>query len=209
VTRLALETTKTQVHMFVSAPPRFSPAEIANLLKGYSSRYLGERYPHLKRVCGKDHLWTQAQYVVTADNVSGEVIQRYSSECQGKWKRPACGQRRSHPNPLKGDGTSCAVRSFRKNVDAASAPRYGCSVGTFLMYRASQCGAKPGWHRPHQDLRVWQQDSIGLIWHNRRQRIRAAAAQRTPRPFLCSSIRQARAGKGCERWRIRSRAPRS
>lgn len=84
MTLLALETDQDHVHVFVSALPRFSPAEIANLLKGYSSRYLRERFPHLKRVCGKDHLWTQAYYVGTAGNVSAEIIRRYIMECQGK-----------------------------------------------------------------------------------------------------------------------------
>jgi putative transposase len=84
LTLLALETDQDHVHVFVSAPPRFSPAEIANLLKGYSSRYLRERFPQLKRVCGKDHLWTQAYYVGTAGNVSAEIIRRYIMECQGK-----------------------------------------------------------------------------------------------------------------------------
>jgi putative transposase len=70
--------------VFVSTPPRFSPAEIANLLKGYSSLCLRERFPHLKRVCGKDHLWTQSYYVGTAGVVSVETIRRYIMECQGK-----------------------------------------------------------------------------------------------------------------------------
>jgi putative transposase len=81
---LALETDVDHVHIFVSAPPRFSPAEIANLLKGYSSRSLRVRFPHLKQVCGKDHLWTQAYYVGTAGAVSAAVIRRYITECQGK-----------------------------------------------------------------------------------------------------------------------------
>jgi len=81
---LALETDLDHVHIFVSAPPRYSPAEIANLLKGYSSRYLRTRFPYLKKVCGKDHLWTQAYYVGTAGAVSTESIRRYITECQGK-----------------------------------------------------------------------------------------------------------------------------
>ena len=40
LTLLALETDQDHVYVFVSAPPRFSRAEIANLLKGYSSWYL-------------------------------------------------------------------------------------------------------------------------------------------------------------------------
>jgi putative transposase len=84
LTLLALESDQDHIHVFVSAPPRFSPAAIANLLKGYSSRYLRERFPHLKRVCGKEHLWTQAYYVGTAGTVTAEVIRRYIMECQGK-----------------------------------------------------------------------------------------------------------------------------
>jgi putative transposase len=84
VTLLAVETDEDHIHVFVSAPPRFSPALIANLLKGYSSRYLREKYPHLKKMCGKDHLWTSSYYVGTAGSVSAETIFRYISECQGK-----------------------------------------------------------------------------------------------------------------------------
>ena len=84
LTLLALETDQDHVHVFISAPPRFSPAEIANLLKGSSSRSLRERFPHLKRVCGKEHLWTQSYYVGTAGSVSAETIRRYIMECQGK-----------------------------------------------------------------------------------------------------------------------------
>ena len=39
LTLLAVETDEDQIHVFVSAPPRFSPALIANLLKGSTSRY--------------------------------------------------------------------------------------------------------------------------------------------------------------------------
>jgi putative transposase len=72
------------VHVFVSAPLCFSPAEIANLLQGYSSRYLCKCFAHLKRVCGNDHLWRQSYYVGTAGTVSAETIRRYSMECQEK-----------------------------------------------------------------------------------------------------------------------------
>jgi putative transposase len=84
MTLLAVETDEDHIHVFVSAPPRFSPALIANLLKGYSFRYLREKYPHLKKMCGKDHLWTSSYYVGTAGSVSAETIFRYISECQGK-----------------------------------------------------------------------------------------------------------------------------
>jgi putative transposase len=81
---LALETDIDHVHVFVSAPPRYSPANIANLLKGYSSRFLRQKFPKLKKICGKDSLWTSAYYVGTAGAISTEVVRRYITDCQGK-----------------------------------------------------------------------------------------------------------------------------
>jgi putative transposase len=83
LTLLALETDEDHIHVFVSAPPRFSPALIANLLKGYSSRYLREQFPHLKKVCGKDHLWTRGYYVGTSGVITGQDIRMYIAECDG------------------------------------------------------------------------------------------------------------------------------
>ncbi len=84
LTLLAMETDEDHIHVFVSAPPRFSPALISNHLKGYSSRFLRAKFPHLKKACGKEHLWTSSYYVGTAGNVSAETIRRYIMECQGK-----------------------------------------------------------------------------------------------------------------------------
>jgi len=81
---IAIETDIDHVHVFVSAPPRYSPAWIANLLKGYTSRMLRLKFPFLKRKCGQDKLWTSAYYVGTAGEVSSETIIRYITECQGK-----------------------------------------------------------------------------------------------------------------------------
>ncbi len=84
LTLLALETDVDHLHVFVSAPPRFSPSLMANLLKGHSSRYLREKFPPLKKVCGKEHLWTSSYSVGTAGAVSAETIKRYVVQCQGK-----------------------------------------------------------------------------------------------------------------------------
>jgi len=81
---LALETDEDHVHVFISAPPRFSPSHVANLLKGYTSKYLREKFPKLKNKCGNDQLWSQAYYVGTAGQVTTNTIRRYIMECQGK-----------------------------------------------------------------------------------------------------------------------------
>ncbi|NBJ13132.1 IS200/IS605 family transposase [Microvirga arsenatis] len=80
----AVETDFNHVHVFVSAPPRWAPAQIANLLKGYTSRYLHEQFPELKRICGRDQSWTQTYYVGTAEQVAAEAIQRNIKEFRGK-----------------------------------------------------------------------------------------------------------------------------
>ena len=69
---IALETDIDHIHVFISAPPRYSPANIANLLKGYTSRMLRLRFPFLKARCGEDQLWTPAYYVGSVGRVSAE-----------------------------------------------------------------------------------------------------------------------------------------
>lgn len=58
LTLLAVETESDHIPVGVSVLPRLSPAQIANVLKGSSSRFLREKFPHLKQVCGKEQLWT-------------------------------------------------------------------------------------------------------------------------------------------------------
>jgi putative transposase len=76
----ALEVQPDHVHLFVSAPPRYSPANLINAFKGAASHRLRNKYPNLKRM---PSMWTKTYYVGTAGNVSAEVIKRYIEECQG------------------------------------------------------------------------------------------------------------------------------
>lgn len=73
---LAVEVMPDHVHLFVSAPPRYSPAWIVNAFKGASARWLRERLPLLKRLI-RDELWTRTYYVGTAGTVSSETVKRY------------------------------------------------------------------------------------------------------------------------------------
>ena len=52
-----LEVMPDHVQLFVSVPPKWSPADIAKILKGTSARWLLKDFPELK-VNG--HLWTNA-----------------------------------------------------------------------------------------------------------------------------------------------------
>ena len=76
---LSLSVQSDHVHLFVSAPPRFSPAKLINLFKGSTSRELRKQHPQL---ANKDHLWTRTYYVGTAGTVSASTIEHYVLECQ-------------------------------------------------------------------------------------------------------------------------------
>jgi putative transposase len=70
---LAMEIQPDHLHMFVSAPPKQSPALIVNWLKGISARMYNHRFsPKIK--------WTRAYYVGTAGKVTAETVRRYIEE---------------------------------------------------------------------------------------------------------------------------------
>jgi putative transposase len=70
-----VEVMPDHVHLFVSAPPRMSPADLVNMFKGVSARWLRDRFPSLKKL--GDALWTRTYYVGTAGTVTAETIKKY------------------------------------------------------------------------------------------------------------------------------------
>ncbi|MBN1976001.1 MAG: IS200/IS605 family transposase [Anaerolineae bacterium] len=81
---LACEVMPDHTHLFVSAPPKYSPANLAKLFKGITARRLrqelGEQIRH--KLWKPGVLWSPSYYAGTAGNVSGDVIRRYIEECQ-------------------------------------------------------------------------------------------------------------------------------
>jgi putative transposase len=83
---LAVEVMPDHVHVFVSAPPKFAPAEIVRLFKGITSRRLKKEFESLRRQYWGEHatLWAEGYYVGTAGQVSAETIKRYIEKSQKK-----------------------------------------------------------------------------------------------------------------------------
>ena len=94
---LAHEVMPDPVHLFVSAPPKLSPAEIVRLFihrtqsEGITSRRLKQEFLQIRRAYwGKNAtLWAEGYYVGTAGHPSTtlrtgsvETIKRYIEECQ-------------------------------------------------------------------------------------------------------------------------------
>jgi putative transposase len=63
------------VHLFVKAPPEYSPSKLANQFKGYSSRRLRQKYAHL--VSRMPSLWSRSFYCGSAGHVSDKTIANY------------------------------------------------------------------------------------------------------------------------------------
>ena len=72
------------VHLFVSAPPRLSPAKIVNIFKGFTGRRLRQEFIFLLKH-HRERLWTRTYYVGTAGSVSAETIQNYIQEQEGNF----------------------------------------------------------------------------------------------------------------------------
>jgi putative transposase len=66
------------VHVFLSAPPKYSPAKVVNLLKGISSRKAFKQFRWLRKHLWAGELWSDGYFVRTVgDKVTAEVIRRY------------------------------------------------------------------------------------------------------------------------------------
>lgn len=71
---LALECHIDHVHIFVSAPPKLSPADIMRIIKTNTARKLLNEFSYTLR---SPTLWTRSYFVSTAGDVSAQTIQRY------------------------------------------------------------------------------------------------------------------------------------
>jgi REP-associated tyrosine transposase len=66
------------VHLFLSAPPRYAPARLVQILKSISARELFARFPRLRRQMWGGQLWEDGYFVRSVgDAVTAELIRRY------------------------------------------------------------------------------------------------------------------------------------
>ncbi|MDR4493881.1 MAG: IS200/IS605 family transposase [Nitrospirales bacterium] len=66
------------VHIFLSAPPRYSPAQVAQRLKSISARLVFQEFPAVKHKLWGGELWNDGYFVRSVgDKVTAEVIRWY------------------------------------------------------------------------------------------------------------------------------------
>ena len=72
------EVVEDHVHVFLSAPPRYAPARVMQIMKSISARELFSRFPWLRDKLWGGELWGDGYYVRSVgDQVTADVIRRY------------------------------------------------------------------------------------------------------------------------------------
>lgn len=73
-----MEVMEDHVHVFLSAPPRYSPARVMQIMKSISARELFARFPWVRRKLWGGEFWGDGYFVRSVgDQVTTEIIRRY------------------------------------------------------------------------------------------------------------------------------------
>ena len=67
------------VHMYLSVPPKYSPAHVMKILKGKSAEYLRRDFPELGIKYWGLHIWARGYFVSTV-GIDSATIQKYVKE---------------------------------------------------------------------------------------------------------------------------------
>ena len=68
---------KDHIHMLLSCPTTMAPSEIAQKLKGRTSRILQEEFPELRKRYWGQHMWGRGYFCGTAGEVDQKTIENY------------------------------------------------------------------------------------------------------------------------------------
>jgi putative transposase len=73
-----MEVVEDHVHMFVEAPPRYSPAQVVQIMKSVSGREVFKKFPKLRKQLWAGELWNDGYFVRSVgDKVTTEIIRKY------------------------------------------------------------------------------------------------------------------------------------
>jgi len=73
-----MEVKEDHVHLFLTAPPRYSPAAVVQILKSISAKKVFKEFPEVKKQLWGREFWSDGYFVRSVgDKVTSEVIRRY------------------------------------------------------------------------------------------------------------------------------------
>ena len=73
--------TPDHVHMYLSLPPKYAPAQVMKILKGKSAEYLRKEFPELGKKYWGMHIWARGYFVSTV-GIDKEIIKKYVKDQQ-------------------------------------------------------------------------------------------------------------------------------
>ena len=73
-----MEVMEDHVHIFVEVPPRYSPAQVVQIMKSISAREVFKVFPDLRKQLWAGELWNDGYFVRSVgDEVTADVIRKY------------------------------------------------------------------------------------------------------------------------------------
>ncbi len=73
-----MEVVEDHVHIFLEAPPRYSPDEVVQVMKSISGREVFKKFPKLRKQLWAGELWNDGYFVRSVgDKVTADVIRKY------------------------------------------------------------------------------------------------------------------------------------
>ena len=77
----SMETDQDHIHIFLSAPPRYSPAQIVKLIKTWTYKHVYRNYHKIKQYLWGGKMWVQGYYVSTiSDRTTRNEITKYVNQ---------------------------------------------------------------------------------------------------------------------------------
>lgn len=73
-----LEVREDHIHLFLSAPPKYSISKIVGILKSISGSKIFQEFPEVKKELWNQEFWSDGYFARTVgDKVTSEIIRRY------------------------------------------------------------------------------------------------------------------------------------
>ena len=73
-----VEVMEDHVHIFLEAPPRYSPAEVVQVMKSISAREIFRKFRRLRRKLWAGELWSDGYFVRSVgDKVTADIIRQH------------------------------------------------------------------------------------------------------------------------------------
>ena len=73
-----MEVMEGHVHIFIEVPPRYSPAQVVQILKSVSALEVFKKFPKLRKQLWAGEFWSDGYFVRSVgDKVTADIIRKY------------------------------------------------------------------------------------------------------------------------------------